>query len=127
MTQLRWLNTGFSPQRHRLSHDRSYGCFLLQNADSILRASTKYPKEMGALRNKSGDEIIVILDCKATDLKKKLDQLRHESNKVHQHYIFCVALTNVDLKVIHYFHINHQTLSQRVSGLIIDHSLVKIF
>ena len=56
---------------------------LLQNVDSILTASTKYPKEMGALRNKTGDVIIVILDCKATDLKKKLDQLHHESNKVH--------------------------------------------
>lgn len=53
----------------------------------------KYPKEMGALRNKkSGDEIIVVLDCKATDLKKKLDQLHHESKKVRQHFIFCVAV-----------------------------------
>ncbi|KDR09111.1 Coiled-coil domain-containing protein 151 [Zootermopsis nevadensis] len=53
-----------------------------QNTDSILRATMKYPKEMGALRNKkSGDEIIVVLDCKATDLKKKLDQLHHESKK----------------------------------------------
>lgn len=83
------------------SPDRPRGCFLLQNADRIIKASAKYPKEMGALRNKTGDEIIVILDCKVTDLKKKLDQLRHESKKVNQHYIFCLALTHVDLQVIY--------------------------
>lgn len=48
-----------------------------QNTDRILRAS----KELGALRNKTGDEVTVILDCKASDLKKKLDQLHHESGK----------------------------------------------
>ncbi|GFG29927.1 hypothetical protein Cfor_09945 [Coptotermes formosanus] len=52
-----------------------------ENVDSVLKASTKYPKEMGALRNKTGDDIIVILDCRVTDLKKKLDQLHHESHK----------------------------------------------
>jgi len=57
---------------------------LLQKVDSILTASTKYPKEMCALRNKTGDDIAVILDCKANDLKKKLDQLHHDSNKVHR-------------------------------------------
>jgi hypothetical protein len=56
---------------------------LLQRVDGILRASTKYPKEMCALRNKTGDDITVTLDYKATDLKKKLDQLHHDSNKVH--------------------------------------------
>jgi hypothetical protein len=34
------------------------------------------------LRNKTGDDITAILDCKATDLKKNLDQLHHDSNKV---------------------------------------------
>jgi hypothetical protein len=50
----------------------------LQNTDRILRAS----KKLGALRNKTGDEVTVILDCKASDLKKKLDWLHHESGKV---------------------------------------------
>ncbi|PNF16323.1 hypothetical protein B7P43_G10836, partial [Cryptotermes secundus] len=48
-----------------------------QHTDSILRAS----KELGALRNKTSDEVTVILDCKASDLKKKLDWLHHESDK----------------------------------------------
>ena len=47
----------------------------------MFRASAKYPKEIGGLRNKSGEEVIKQLDCKATDLKKKLDLLRHESKK----------------------------------------------
>jgi hypothetical protein len=51
---------------------------LLQNTDRILRAS----KELGALRNKTGDEVTAILDCKASDLKKKLNRLHHESGKV---------------------------------------------
>ncbi|PSN45156.1 hypothetical protein C0J52_03936 [Blattella germanica] len=52
-----------------------------QNFDTILRARSKYPKEAGALRNKSAEEVVTLLDCKATDLKKKLDLLRHESTK----------------------------------------------
>ncbi|KAJ9583182.1 hypothetical protein L9F63_022482 [Diploptera punctata] len=52
-----------------------------QNVQTVLRASAKYPKEIGGLRKKSGEEIVKQLDCKATDLNKRLDLLRHESLK----------------------------------------------
>jgi hypothetical protein len=51
---------------------------LLQNTARSLSTS----KELGALHNKTSDEVALILDCKACDLKKKLDRLRHESGKV---------------------------------------------
>lgn len=55
--------------------------------ESMLKSCVKYPKDMGALRNKRKDEAVQVLDYKCIDLNKKLDLLRHQ-NKV----VRCIIL-----------------------------------
>ncbi|KAK6620703.1 hypothetical protein RUM43_010998 [Polyplax serrata] len=47
--------------------------------ESILKSSSRYPKDAGALRNKKLEEAIVFVDLKCIDLNKQLDVFKYKN------------------------------------------------
>nr|CAD7197578.1 unnamed protein product [Timema douglasi] len=47
--------------------------------EDVFKVTKRPTKDIMALKNKTGDEVATVLDCKVIDMQKKLDLVRHQS------------------------------------------------
>nr|CAD7256230.1 unnamed protein product [Timema shepardi] len=47
--------------------------------EDVFKVTKRPTKDIMALKNKTGDEVVTVLDCKVIDMQKKLDLIRHQS------------------------------------------------
>nr|CAD7400192.1 unnamed protein product [Timema cristinae] len=47
--------------------------------EDVFKVTKRPTKDIMALKNKTGDEVVTVLDCKVIDMQKKLDLVRHQS------------------------------------------------